>query len=177
LDRLGSTDESFADLVQSNLQGPYFLTQGDRARSNRAASRRFGVRGVHHVHHVGVGGNGVGQSRRLLHQQDGPLDGRPPVRPAARRARHSLVRGAARYHRDRHDRGRPRDLRPPHRGRPRARTPLGAARRRRPRGGVVAAGRSPVRDRDRRSRRWRVVGTPALGVEKPLETARNICAG
>ena len=108
-DLLEATEESFEELLRTNLQGPYFLTQAIAREQveRRRADPSFD--GVDRVHHVGVGGDGVAQPRRVLRQQGRPVDGRAAVRRAARRARHSGLRSAARHHRDRHDRRRPRD--------------------------------------------------------------------
>ena len=65
--------------------GAVFPHPGDRTRSGRAAARRSVVRGAHCLHHLGLGGDGLGQPRRVLRQQGRPVDGGPALRRAARR--------------------------------------------------------------------------------------------
>ena len=66
-----SHEESFDELIATNLKGPHFLTQG---------AARWMVeqgRGPHRVHHVDFVLHGKRESRRLLH-----LEGRPEHDPS-----------------------------------------------------------------------------------------------
>ena len=103
-DLLEASEESFEELMRANLQGPYFLTQAiarDQVERRRA-DPSFDAR--HRVHHVGVGGDGVAQSRRVLRQQGGPRDGGAALRRPARGRGHPGLRSPPRDHRHRHDR-------------------------------------------------------------------------
>ena len=79
-DLLEATEESFEELLRTNLQGPYFLTQAiarDQVERRRADPS---FDGADRLHHLGVGGDGVAQPRRVLRQQGGPVDGGAALR-------------------------------------------------------------------------------------------------
>ena len=83
-DLLEADEESFEDLIRTNLQGPYFLTQQAarlmlerRGKAEAPPSRR------HRLRDVGLGRTRLAQSRRVLRQQGRAGDGRPAVRGAA----------------------------------------------------------------------------------------------
>ena len=69
-DLLEATEESFDELVRTNLRGPYFLTQAV-AREMIAAASAVTARRGDRLHHVGLGRDGVAKSRRVLRQQGG----------------------------------------------------------------------------------------------------------
>ena len=108
--------------------GPYFLTQAIAREQVDAAAGAIRTSPPHRLHHVGFGGAGLDQSRRVLREQGRALDGRAAVRRASGRPRHPGLRGPSRDHRDRHDGRRPRQLRSAHRRRPGPRRADGAAR-------------------------------------------------
>ena len=161
-DLLEATEDSFEEVLRTNLQGPYFLTQAiarDQVEQRRtdpsfsasivfmtsvSAEMASPNRGEYCVSKAGLS-----MAARLF---------------AARLAEHAhpRVRGPSRHHRDRHDRRRPRRLRPPHRRRPRARAALGPARRCRTRRGGAGARRRAVRDRHDHQRRRRAVDPAAV---------------
>ena len=94
-DLLAATEDSFEEVLRTNLQGPYFLTQAvarllvqQQARRGRSARDR--------VRHVGVGRDGVAASRRVLCEQGGTVDGGEIVCRSPRARSHSGVRSAAR---------------------------------------------------------------------------------
>ena len=124
-DLLEATEESFEELMRTNLQGPYFLTQAiardmverrtpdpSFARRASSSSRRCRPRWRRRTAASTASARPAWRWRR----------GCSRVRLAARR--HSGLRGAPRHHRHRHDRRRARDLRP--RGSPTAWCPSGA---------------------------------------------------
>ena len=96
-DLLEATEASFEDLIRTNLQGPYFLTQQvarmmlgrHRTRVAAPAKTRW-----HRVCDVGVGGARLAQSRRVLRQQGRPRDGGTTIRRAAGAGGYSRLRGA-----------------------------------------------------------------------------------
>ena len=76
-DLLDAGEDSFEELIRTNLQGPYFLTQAiGAADARRRHGRRDGRRGRDRLRHLGLGRDGVAQSRRVLRQQGRPGDGR-----------------------------------------------------------------------------------------------------
>ena len=126
-DLLAATEDSFEEVLRTNLQGPYFLTQAvARLFVEQQADARRSAR--HRVRHFGVGRDGVAASRRVLREQGGPLDGGEIVCRSPRARSHSGLRGAPGHHRHGHDGRRQRDVRQAHRRRPRARRTMGTCR-------------------------------------------------
>ena len=80
-DLIDATEDSFEEVLRTNLQGPYFLTQAV-AREMIARGVTPAVTGRDRVHHLGLGGNGLTQSRRVLRQQGRARDGGQAVRRA-----------------------------------------------------------------------------------------------
>ena len=68
-DILDASEESFDELIRTNLQGPYFLTQAIARDMLDATPGGSLLRGQHRLRHLGVGGDGLGEPRRLLRQQ------------------------------------------------------------------------------------------------------------
>ena len=96
-DLLDAGEESFEELMRTNLQGPYFLTQAvARDMMARSGTRRRGsARAIVFVTSVSAELAST-EPRRVLRQQGRPGDGRAAVRRAARRRRDPGLRGAAR---------------------------------------------------------------------------------
>ena len=100
-DVLEASEESFDELIATNLRGPYFLTQSVAAWMIRQrAAGRFD-----HQHQFCVGHRRQREPRRLLHLQGRHRHGYQAVGGAAGGVRHRCLRGASRHHRNRHDRG------------------------------------------------------------------------
>ena len=83
-DLLEATEESFEELMRTNLQGPYFLTQAVARDMVARRKSRPGVPRRDRLRHVGLGRDGVAQPRRVLREQGGPRDGGQALRRAAR---------------------------------------------------------------------------------------------
>ena len=127
-DLLETAEESFEELLRTNLQGPYFLAQAF-ARAMVAAQAGRPSRTGHRVHHLGLCRDGIDQSRRVLREQSGARNGRQVVRRPPGAPRHSRLRSATRDHRHRHDGRGEGSLRPAYRRRTGPEWPLGHARR------------------------------------------------
>ena len=84
-DLLAATEESFEEVLRTNLQGPHFLTQHVARLLVDARAADPSASGGDRVHHVGLGGDGIDQPRRVLRQQGRSGDGGQPLCRATRR--------------------------------------------------------------------------------------------
>ena len=85
-DIIDATEDSFEEVLRTNLQGPYFLTQAiARDMLERAPGQHVSRRD--RVRHVRFGRNDFTEPRRVLRQQGRPRNGSQPVRgpPCTRR--------------------------------------------------------------------------------------------
>ena len=95
-DLLEASEASFEDVIRTNLQGPYFLTQQAArlllaSRPNAPLSAPGRCRGDR-LCDVGLGRARLAQSRRVLRQQGRPGDGRATVCAPTGAGRHPRLR-------------------------------------------------------------------------------------
>jgi 3-oxoacyl-[acyl-carrier protein] reductase len=113
-DLLAATEDSFEEVMRTNLQGPYFLTQAVARMLVQQQPRESGPeRAIVFVTSVSA-------------EMASPHRGEAVCRTPRTRS-HSGVRGAPGRHRNRHDRRREGDVRQAHRRRAGARRTMGAA--------------------------------------------------
>ena len=113
-DLLEATEESFEELVRTNLQGPYFLTQAvaNAMIANRAAARR----GIVFITSVSAEMASVNRGDYCVSKAGLSMAAKLfAVRLAPHR--HSGLRGPSGHHRHRHDRRREGEIRSAHRRR------------------------------------------------------------
>ena len=83
-DILEATEESFEEVMRTNLQGPYFLTQQIAGLMVEQKKASPDSAGVDRLRHLGIRRHGLAEPRRILRQQGRPGDDREALRAAPR---------------------------------------------------------------------------------------------
>ncbi len=171
-DLLDATEDSFEEVVRTNLQGPYFLTQAVARAMIGAGMPKGGRGGI--VFITSVSSEMASPNRgEYCVSKAGLAMAAQVVRHATGGQRHPGLRRSPRHHRHRHDLRREGRLRSTHRRRPDPRRAMGHARRCGARSGGAAARRRALRDRRRDSHRWWAFDSASLRPNRRLGGQEN----